>query len=69
MTDTKKAVRHQKGRVAVRASNGNLQLQFTAQGKRRYLALILKDTPANRKVAEAKAALIESDLAWDRFDR
>lgn len=68
MTDIKINTRRQKGKVAVRTIHGRLQLRFTACGKRHILSLSLDDTPANRKVAEAKATLIESDLAWDRFD-
>ncbi|MFB2981894.1 Arm DNA-binding domain-containing protein [Microseira sp. BLCC-F43] len=68
MTDTKITTKRQKGRVTLRSCNGCLQLRFTATGKRHVLSLSLADTPANRKVAQAKAALIESDLAWDRFD-
>lgn len=68
MTHTEVTSRQQKRRVAVKVSNGSLQLCFTACGKRHYLSLSLSDTPDNRKVAEAKATLIESDLAWDRFD-
>ena len=68
MTDIKITTRRQKGRVVVRIIHGRLQLRFTACGKRHIFSLSLADTPANRKIAEAKAVLIESDLAWDRFD-
>lgn len=61
--------RHYKGQVAVIASNGWLQLRFSYQGERQYLSLGLKDTSENRKLAEAKAKLIESDIAYERFDQ
>ncbi len=37
-------------------------------GKRYYLSLGLPDSWINRKAAEAKAKLIESDMVFDRFD-
>lgn len=61
--------RHYKGQVSVITSNGWLQLRFTYQGKRQYLSLGLKDDPENRKLAEAKAKLIESDITYERFDQ
>jgi len=45
-----------------------LQLVFSYAGKRHYLSLGLTDNKLNRKAAEAKAKLIESDIAYDRFD-
>lgn len=57
-----------KGTPQVKSSNNRLQLVFTAVGKRHYLSLGLTDTPENRKLAEAKARLIESDIAYERFD-
>ena len=68
MPTIKTTSRRRKGRVSVEPCNGSLRLRFTACGKRQCLSLSLSDTPANRKVADAKASLIESDLAWDRFD-
>jgi integrase len=56
------------GSVQIKLSNDRLQLVFTYEGKRRYLSLGLWDSPATRKVAEAKAKLIESDIIFDRFD-
>lgn len=56
------------GSVQVKSSNGRLQLVFSYAGERKYLSLGLSDSPATRKVAEAKAKLIESDIIYERFD-
>jgi integrase len=64
-TSTGKAA---KGSVQMKVSNGRLQLVFSHGGRRHYLSLGLPDNPASRKVAEAKAKLIESDIVFDRFD-
>jgi hypothetical protein len=42
---------------------GRLQLVST-YGKRYYLSLGLPDNKTNRKAAEAKASLIESDMVY-----
>jgi integrase len=60
--------RASKGSVQIKSSNGRLQLTFSHGGKRHYLSLGIPDTKFNRKAAEAKAKLIESDMAYDRFD-
>jgi integrase len=57
-----------KGTVQIRNSNNRLQLRFSYEGKRHCLSLGLPDTKDNRKAAQAKAKLIESDIAYDRFD-
>ncbi len=57
-----------KGSVQIKNSNGRLQLVFSHAGKRHYLSLGLPDNKLNRKAAEARAKLIESDIAYDRFD-
>jgi integrase len=57
-----------KGSVQIKNSNSRLQLVFSHAGKRHYLSLGLPDNKVNRKAAEAKAKLIESDIAFDRFD-
>jgi len=57
-----------KGSVQIKSSNGRLQLVFSHAGKRHYLSLGLPDHKLNRKAAEAKAKLIKSDIAYDRFD-
>ena len=57
-----------KGSVQIKLSNSRLQLVFSYEGKRRYLSLGLPDSKVNRNLARAKANLIESDLAYERFD-
>jgi integrase len=57
-----------KGSVQIKNSNDRLQLVFSHAGKRHYLSLGLQDNRVNRKAAEAKAKLIESDIAFDKFD-
>lgn len=57
-----------KGSVQIKNSNDRLQLVFSHAGKRHYLSLGLPDNKVNRKAAEAKAKLIESDIAFDKFD-
>lgn len=57
-----------KGSVQIKASNGRLQLVFSYGSKRHYLSLGLSNSKINRRAAEAKAMLIESDIRLDRFD-
>lgn len=57
-----------KGSVQIKNSNDRLQLVFSYSGKRHYLSLGLRENRVNRKVAEAKAELIECDIAFDKFD-
>ena len=57
-----------KGSVQIKTSNSRLQLVFSYDGKRHYLSLGLSDDKINRRVAEAKAMLIESDIRFERFD-
>jgi integrase len=54
--------------VSIIVSRGWLQLRFSYGGKRHYISVGLRDTPTNRKIAEAKAKLIESDMIYERFD-
>lgn len=60
--------RNSKGSVSILVSNDRLQLRFHFNGKRYYISLGLPDSKLNRKAAEAKAKLIESDIAFDKFD-
>lgn len=60
--------KNSKGSVSILVSNNRLQLRFHFNGKRHYLSLGLPDNKLNRKAAEAKAKLIESDIAFERFD-
>jgi integrase len=60
-----------KGFVGVESFQGWLCLRIPRQlfnGKQKYLTLGLPDTQVSRKAAEAKAKLIESDIALERFD-
>ncbi|MDZ4875189.1 MAG: hypothetical protein CLLPBCKN_004585 [Chroococcidiopsis cubana SAG 39.79] len=59
--------RNSKGSVSILVSNDRLQLRFHFNGKRYYISLGLPDSKLNRKAAEAKAKLIESDIAFDKF--
>jgi integrase len=60
-----------KGSVGVESYQGQLRLRLPRQlfdSKQKYLMLGLADTGIGRKLAEAKAKLIESDIALKRFD-
>lgn len=57
-----------KGSVSVISSNNRLQLRFSYGGKRHYVSTGLPDTPANHKLAQLKAAQIEQDILYERFD-
>jgi integrase len=60
-----------KGTVGIESFQGRIRLRLPRQlfdGKQKYLSLGLPDTILNRKAAEAKAKLIESDIALERFD-
>ncbi len=60
--------RASKGSVSIINTHGRLQLRFSFGGKRHYLTLGLPDTSANRKLAQLKAAEIEKDILYERFD-
>ena len=57
-----------KGSVVIISSHNRLQLRFSFGGKRRYLSMGLPDTSINRRLAELKAAEIEKDILYERFD-
>jgi len=60
-----------RGMVTVSVDRGMLRLNLPRHlygGKRKYLYLHLPDTPTNRRAAEAKAKLIDADIAFERFD-
>lgn len=60
-----------KGKVGVSCTRGKLRLSLPRNlfgGEQVRLYLGLTDTPENRKIAEAKAKWIESDINLDRFD-
>lgn len=60
--------RSSKGSVSVLSSNGRLQLRFNFGGKRHYISTGLAETLRNRKIAELRAADIERDILYERFD-
>jgi integrase len=60
--------RSSKGSVSILSTHDRLQLRFNFGGKRHYLTLGLPDTIANRKLAQLKAAEIEKDILYERFD-
>lgn len=60
-----------KGKVGISSCNGVLRLslpRFLYNEKRKYFYPGLQDTLENRKIAEAKAQMIESDIIYERFD-
>lgn len=60
-----------KGSVGVESYQGRLRLRLPRQlfdGKQKYLTLGLPDSKVNRRLAEAKKALIEEDILKERFD-
>jgi integrase len=57
-----------KGSVQLRSVKGRLRLVWSVLGERYFLSLELEDTPLARKVAEAKANLIEADIISGNFD-
>lgn len=64
-------MRKPKGTVGVEAIKGMLRLRLPRHlydGNQKYLTLNLADNPQNRKAAETKAQIIESEIAFDRFD-
>lgn len=56
------------GSIRLRPDNGNLFFDFNYLGKRYREQTALKDTKANRKLAEAALGRIEADIASGRFD-
>lgn len=67
----KQTSRSLKGSVGIETLQGRLRLRLPRElysGKQKYLTLGLPDTDVNRRIAEAKAKLIESDIRLERFD-
>jgi integrase len=65
------SAKNAKGSVSIEAFQGRLRLRLPRQlfdGKQKYLTLGLPDTVVNRRLAEAKAMLMESDIKLERFD-
>ena len=68
---SKKPGRAPKGSVGVESFRGRLRIRLPRHlygGKQKYLSTDLADTDINRRVVEAKAKLMESDIALERFD-
>lgn len=64
-------MRSSKGSVKVVSRKGMLAIQLPRNlfdGTQKYLYLGLADNSINRKAAEARADIIRSDIAFDRFD-
>jgi integrase len=61
---------HKKNKVSISVNNGMLRLRLPKYlfNKETYLYLGLENTERNRIIAEAKAKLIEYDLAFETFD-
>lgn len=57
-----------KGAVSTEVFKNRLRLRFRVGGERYCIYLGLMDTPENRKLALAKAKLIESDIISEQFD-
>ena len=57
-----------KGSVSVETFQNRLRLRFRVNGERKIITLGLSDSPENRKLAEAKATLIELDIISNNFD-
>lgn len=56
------------GEVAIRVSNGRLQLIFRYNGKRECISVGLADTIENRRFAQIKANTLKMDLLSGNFD-
>ncbi|MDX2232283.1 MAG: tyrosine-type recombinase/integrase [Leptolyngbyaceae cyanobacterium bins.349] len=68
---SKRPGKNSKGSVGVESFQGRLRLRLPRElfnGKQKYLSLGLPDTDINRRIAEAKANLIEADIRLERFD-
>ncbi len=57
-----------KGAVAIVSDQGRLKLRFRVHGQRRSFALGYPDTEKYRKLAASKAAELQADLDFGRFD-
>ena len=60
--------RNPKGEVSIEGVDGWLRLRWRHQGKRRVMALGLRDDPINRMVANQRAAQIRLDILSGHFD-
>jgi integrase len=63
--------RAKKGTIVIDNRNGFLRLRLPRHffnGEQKYLSLGLPDTTENRKIALAKASIMQSDYIYERFD-
>lgn len=63
--------RAKKGTITIENFRGMLRLYLPRtwfNGNRKYFSLGLSDTPENRKIALAKASIMQSDYIYERFD-
>jgi hypothetical protein len=60
-----------KGKAKIAANGGYLRIQLPRElfeGKQKYLALGLSDTPENRHKAQLKLAIVQRDIDYKEFD-
>jgi integrase len=57
-----------RGSVSVTANRGSLRLTFSYEGKQRFLALGLRDSPLNRMKAQELATKLQRDIEFDEFN-
>ncbi len=65
------ATRGKKGAIGIESVSGMLRLRLPRHlfgGTQKYISLGLPDTEVNRQAAQAKARVIESDIAFEKFD-
>ncbi|PHV63207.1 site-specific integrase [Cyanobacterium aponinum] len=63
--------RAKKGTISLNSRNGILRLRLPRtwfNGKLKWFNLHLPDTPENRRIAEAKIGIMQSDYIYERFD-
>lgn len=63
--------RAKKGTISIDNFRGMLRLRLPRTwfgGKLKFFSLGLPDTPENRKIAEAKIGIMQSDYIYERFD-
>lgn len=64
-------MRNPRGSVTICSRGGMLAIRFPRylfNGEQKYIYLGIPDTPINRQAALARAQIISSDIAYDRFD-
>lgn len=68
MGKSKTKYRNRKGSVSITSRSGMLRLRWTYQGQSYQMALGMSDSPLNRHLAQGKAAEIQADIVYGRFD-